>query len=237
MRAVTTPYRNETEALNERKATLERELAQLKAQTSELAGLKAREAELEREMRAIAEKLGAATKRRLLPLLDQVKVASPCNASWDEMVGDERVRFCLSCEKNVYNISAMPRAEAEQFLEARAGGELCIRYYQRADGTILTSDCPVGVKRKRRKQLALAVAGAGAMAVAVASSFRQTCETRMGEMKALPTQPTPVLGSAAPIEATPPYVAPDATPATPTAPPTTAPTQHVLGRRALPPKR
>ena len=102
------------------------------------------------------------------------------------MLGDERVRFCMSCEKNVYNLSAMPREDAERLLQERIGKDLCVRFYQRADGTILTEDCPVGVKKKRRKKLALAVAGAGAMAFAATSMLTRgtPCGTRVvqGEM-------------------------------------------------------
>lgn len=113
--------------------------------------------------------------RRALPMLDSVRVASPCSADWTQMVGDEKVRFCTSCEKNVYNLSAMTSADAEDLLGASAGGELCVRFYQRVDGTVMTSDCPVGVTRKRRKKLALAIAGAGALAWgAVAQLDRRT---------------------------------------------------------------
>ena len=188
---MTSPYRNEIDALRERKDSLERELARLKEQTSHLDGLRAREQDLERELAAVAQRLGASAGKRALPMLDQVRVASPCNASWDEMLGDERVRFCVSCEKNVYNLSAMPREDAERLLQERVGKELCVRFYQRADGTLLTEDCPVGVKKKRRKKLALAVAGAGAMAFAATSMLtRGLCATQgspvMGEMVAAP---------------------------------------------------
>jgi len=166
---MTSPYRNELDALRERKETLEQEIARLKQQTDQLEALRSREQELERELASVAQKLGPSAARRSLPMLDQVRVASPCNASWDEMLGDERVRFCMSCEKNVYNLSAMARDEAERLLQERIGKDLCVRFYQRADGTIMTEDCPVGVKKKRRKKLALAVAGAGAMAFAATS--------------------------------------------------------------------
>lgn len=43
----------------------------------------------------------------------QLTVASPCPASWDDMEGDD-----------------------------------CVRFYQREDGTVLTSDCPVGANRE-----------------------------------------------------------------------------------------
>jgi hypothetical protein len=99
-------------------------------------------------------------------MLQDLRVASPCSADWEEMIGSERIRFCLACEKSVYDLSAMTADEAEALLAANMGGEVCVRFYERADGTVMTSDCPVGATRKRRKKLALAIAGAGAMAAA-----------------------------------------------------------------------
>ena len=90
-----------------------------------------------------------------IPLLDNVRVAAPCPANWNEMVGGERVRYCRACEKNVYNLSEMSQDEAEKLLETHEG-ELCIRYYQRADGKILTQNCPVGLRLMRRVYLKMA---------------------------------------------------------------------------------
>jgi hypothetical protein len=88
--------------------------------------------------------------------LDNLRVATPCHASWEAMKGDERARFCGECRKHVYNLSAMSRAEATSLLAER-GETLCVRFYQRADGTVLTGDCPVGVRLiRRRMRLALA---------------------------------------------------------------------------------
>src|SRR5689334_4619149 len=87
---------------------------------------------------------------RLPVLLENVRIATPCSADWSQMAGDDRVRFCGGCEKNVYNLSAMTRAEAEALVREREG-RLCVRMYQRADGTVLTQDCPVGVRRTRLK--------------------------------------------------------------------------------------
>lgn len=161
---------------------------------SEIDSLEARKRVLETELQSVDERLEA---RRKLPLLDSVRVASPCPAKWDEMIGDERKRFCLSCDKHVFNISAMAREDAEQFLAAQAGGEVCIRYYQRADGTIMTSDCAVGVKKKQRKKAALALAGAGAVAFgAMASMFERQKHHPMTGAVAIdyvpPPEPTPV---------------------------------------------
>ena len=86
---------------------------------------------------------------RQLSVLDRVLVASPCPAAWKDMRGDERVRHCKLCNLNVYNLSELSRAEAEALIQS-ATGRLCIAYYQRADGTILTDDCPVGLRRARK---------------------------------------------------------------------------------------
>ena len=66
------------------------------------------------------------------------------------MIGDERVRFCGQCELNVYNLSAMSTLEAESLI-ARTEGRLCVRYYRRKDGSIITQDCPVGLRRLKAR--------------------------------------------------------------------------------------
>ena len=94
-------------------------------------------------------------------LLATLSVASPCPAPWDAMKGDQRVRFCESCQKNVYNLSAMTTAEAETLL-GKVEGRLCVRFYRRTDGTVLTSDCPVGAGDSlSQAPAALAVGGRG----------------------------------------------------------------------------
>jgi len=81
--------------------------------------------------------------------LESIRVASPCNASWEAMEGDGRARFCLTCHKHVYNLSAMSRADAEALVQEHEG-RLCVYFYQRQDGTVITDDCPVGLKIVRR---------------------------------------------------------------------------------------
>jgi hypothetical protein len=66
------------------------------------------------------------------------------------MRGDERVRFCDQCSMNVYNLSDMTRREAEVLLTG-AEGRLCVRFYRRADGTVMTNNCPVGLRAIKRR--------------------------------------------------------------------------------------
>jgi hypothetical protein len=87
-----------------------------------------------------------------LTILDDIRIASPCEADWEEMAGDDRARFCSSCSKNVYNISAMTTEEATALIVGREG-PLCVRIYRRSDGTILTADCPVGARSRPRRRL------------------------------------------------------------------------------------
>lgn len=95
--------------------------------------------------------------RRSLPSLDDLHVASPCSVPWDSMSGNGRVRSCRSCAKQVFNISSMTRADAEVLLRERVDG-VCVRFYRRFDGTILTTDCPEGIRsRISGKALASAV--------------------------------------------------------------------------------
>jgi hypothetical protein len=82
--------------------------------------------------------------------LDHVRVAAPCSADWDHMIGNDRARFCGQCNLNVYNLSSMTKSEAESFI-AGSEGRLCVRFYRRFDGSILTENCPVGLRKIRRR--------------------------------------------------------------------------------------
>ena len=82
--------------------------------------------------------------------LEHVKVAAPCPADWGRMVGDERVRYCDRCSLHVYNLSGMTRRAAEALVTS-SEGRLCVRFYRRADGTILTRNCPVGLSALKRR--------------------------------------------------------------------------------------
>lgn len=100
--------------------------------------------------------------------LHRIDIATPCTASWDKMAGNERVRHCGHCNKNVSNLSAMPEAEAAALLADDHSDNLCVRFYRRPNGTVMTSDCGAkaraGTRQAWRKLpgmalLALSVAG------------------------------------------------------------------------------
>jgi hypothetical protein len=78
--------------------------------------------------------------------LDDIAIAAPCNAVWAEMSGDDRKRVCRACKLSVFNLSELSRKEAENLLNTSKPGSFCIKLFRRADGTILTKDCPVGLR-------------------------------------------------------------------------------------------
>ena len=100
--------------------------------------------------------------------LDSVRVASPCSADWDAMIGNNRQRFCGQCKMNVYNLSEMTKAEAENLI-SNAEGRLCARFYKRSDGTVITKDCPVGWQAAKKRMTAIWTALASVLFTALGS--------------------------------------------------------------------
>jgi hypothetical protein len=76
-------------------------------------------------------------------------LSNPCPASWEDMVGNERVRFCPECQLNVHNLSAMTTSEAETLLNQ--DGRVCVGFARRPDGSIFTQDPPSGRGVEARK--------------------------------------------------------------------------------------
>lgn len=83
-------------------------------------------------------------------VVNKLRIAAPCHFNWENMSGDERVRFCQSCKLNVYNISEMTTAEITNLI-TKTEGRICGRIYRRSDGTVLTKDCPIGVRAQVKR--------------------------------------------------------------------------------------
>jgi hypothetical protein len=155
-------YRNDENAIEARRVEIERELEDVRARADRFQYLKWREKELVAELVSITQTKENLVKARL-PMLAKASIASPCSADWDQMKGDERVRFCGSCQKNVYNLSALTSADAEALIREKEGN-LCARIYLRDDDTVITADCPVGLRRKWISRVAGAVVAFGGAA-------------------------------------------------------------------------
>jgi len=167
-------YRSDLDALAARQAALETEVA-----------------DRQRELAHTRQMLDEARARAKLPVLDNIRIAAPCTADWNQMTGDERARMCGDCNLKVYNLSGMTRDEAETLLREREG-RLCVRYFQRADGTILLTDCTVGVKRRRRRRIfaagvAASLAGIGGAAAVTILRNDIAPAPRMGAVAVVPS--------------------------------------------------
>jgi hypothetical protein len=83
--------------------------------------------------------------RTALEILKDARIASPCPAKWEDMSGDDRRRYCAQCDKHVYSLADMKAEEALALLR-EGSGDVCMQIYRRADGTVLTTDCPAGYR-------------------------------------------------------------------------------------------
>jgi hypothetical protein len=92
------------------------------------------------------------------------------------MVGDERVRYCPECKLNVFNFSEMSDGEIASIV-SRRDGRLCARFYQRSDGTMLTRNCPVGLRAVVRRVLSFASAALAA-AISIGPAFAKAPVTK-----------------------------------------------------------
>ncbi|HJS52369.1 MAG TPA: hypothetical protein VJ781_10755, partial [Pyrinomonadaceae bacterium] len=61
--------------------------------------------------------------------IDRIKVKDPCTQDWETMRGNDTVRFCDHCWKNVTDISTMTRKRAMKVVR-KSKGSLCVRYLE-----------------------------------------------------------------------------------------------------------
>jgi hypothetical protein len=120
------------------------------------------------------------------------KVSSPCSANWDAMTGGDRVRFCAHCQLHVYNFAALTNDEIRTLL-AKSEGQVCGRLFRRADGTVITRDCPVGLRVLRRRVAKIAGSAFAAIlsmcSLALAQSTPSTQES--SQVKITRSNPQP----------------------------------------------
>lgn len=107
-------------------------------------------------------------------LIQNMRIAAPCSMDWNSMTytEDGRIRFCGQCKLNVYSLSEMSTKEAASLIREKEG-KLCMRLYRRRDGTVITDNCPVGLRKMRdkaRRLIAVAIATFAWLGVPLASN-------------------------------------------------------------------
>ncbi len=138
--------------------------------------------------------------------VDRIEIPTPCSVPWDSMYGDERIRHCGSCRKNVYNVAALTRAQAMELIVSRE--PVCVRIYRRPDGTVVTNDCWSRLRAARRRGMwaflvMLVIVGwaqLAAMFIGLAGLRRLVLSPMMGGATAARAVPAP-----RPVEPAPPF--------------------------------
>jgi hypothetical protein len=104
--------------------------------------------------------------------LKNLMIAAPCDVEWDDMVGGDTMRRCNDCKLNVYHVENLTSKEVAALLKTdmAQSGNLCVRLYRRADGTLLTKDCPRGLAKVRALSARLYRTVAATLAAILAGS-------------------------------------------------------------------
>ncbi|NHZ63379.1 hypothetical protein [Massilia genomosp. 1] len=150
--------------------------------------------------------------------LHLVEIPVPCSASWDGMTGDHRVRHCKGCDKNVFNLSAMPAVEGAALIAENLNGDLCVRMDKRQDGSVVSSDSADSVRAGARQPWRRLPGLAGAAVLALSAAGCSTGDVQpvtpvSAGATVTPEPPTTeLLGAARASEAAAAVVAPASSP-------------------------
>ncbi len=107
---------------------------------------------------------------------DRMIIPAPCDADWDSMIGNERMRFCEHCNLQVTNLSNLTRQEAVR-LVARSEGRLCVRFVRRSDGSIAAKQSEKKLHQISRRVSRLA-AGAFSATLSLTTAAAQTTNSQ-----------------------------------------------------------
>jgi hypothetical protein len=111
--------------------------------------------------------------RKPVDPINNLRVAKPCPVDWNSMSGDERARLCALCNLHVYNIVEMRSDEVRELI-TRTEGNFCARLFQRLDGTVLTRDCPAGLRAVGARVARIASAALAAVLGLATLGFSQS---------------------------------------------------------------
>lgn len=98
-----------------------------------------------------------------LPILDTLRIAEPCDASWEAM-GSGAVRRCDLCDLEVWDLASLTEAQVRGALALR-GERFCARVTRGADGAVQTRDA--------RRPAATAMLLGGALALLSGEALAQ----------------------------------------------------------------
>lgn len=103
---------------------------------------------------------------------DRINIPAPCDADWDSMIGNDKVRFCEHCNLQVTKLSSLTHQAAIN-LVARSEGRLCVRLERRASGGLIMKQSAPRLHQIARRASRLA-AGAFSATLSLATASAQT---------------------------------------------------------------
>ncbi len=106
---------------------------------------------------------------------NRMKIAAPCDADWDSMAGNDRMRFCEHCQLHVTDLSSLSRRDAMELAE-RAQGRLCVRFTTTPTGGAFTRTLPDKLYRIQRRVSRIA-ASAFTASLSISSAMAQSQAT------------------------------------------------------------
>ena len=81
--------------------------------------------------------------------VEKIVIQAPCQVGWDEMAGDDMIRFCGQCKKNVHNLSTLPDDRLAEVLAERKIKETCVIMSKDRNGRVRFDNCPVALRKVR----------------------------------------------------------------------------------------
>lgn len=81
--------------------------------------------------------------------VEHIVIQAPCQVGWDEMTGDDMIRFCGQCRKNVHNLSTLPDDRLAEVLAERKIKETCVIMSKDKNGRVRFDNCPVALRKVR----------------------------------------------------------------------------------------
>lgn len=109
-------------------------------------------------------------------LLRSLSIKTPCSASWEEMRGNEQVRFCQHCDLNVTDVSHLT-TQAAISLVLRSGGSVCLRIHRDPAGEIATPSAPQRLHTITRRASRIAAGAFTAVMGLSTTAYAQSAST------------------------------------------------------------
>ena len=103
-------------------------------------------------------------------LIQQLRIAGPCEVEWDSMIGNDRVRFCEHCRLSVHHVDSLNRKQVRRLI-ARSHGRLCVNY----TGSKLQPEfSPLPILHKIGRRTSALAAGAFSATLGIATATAAT---------------------------------------------------------------